>query len=533
MTNPKVIVFCLDAFDMQLADDLIAQGKLSGLKVLHDRSARYALEHGESGAARYTGLTWEHFSSGQSPQASNKWSAITFDPTNYSAQQNMATEPPFLANSGTKAVIFDAPYFDLRQMPDAVGVVGWSGHDTGVNQFSRPASLINDIENKFGPAPDKLLLNTMVYPSIEQTRTLGKTLVEMVRKRQAITKWLLKERISDWDVAIIGFEESHDSIEMFCHGVIEHHQLANAESAPFARQALIETYEAISDALADLLNEFPDADIVTFSMHGMGWNDTDLPTMLLLPEFMYRLQFQKPFFQARKSWAEDPVPVLNPGENWNDVVIGQMAISHPSLAIRAIRKAQRMMGIGEAASGSPDTNIRWMPSWQYQPYWSKMDAFALPAYFDGRVRINLQGREKNGRIALEDYKKTLDYVEQELRACTDTKTGAPIIRQISRPANGDPYSLASTQADLHIIWNQSPVGFHHPTLGEIGPAPIRRVGGHSGGLGRMYIRSGKVSPGDCGERSSFDVAPTIMDLLNLVRPNSMTGESVIQRATSE
>ena len=105
-----------------------------------------------------------------------------------------------------------------------------------------------------------------------------------------------------------------------------------------------------------------------------------------------------------------------------------------------------------------------------------------------------------------------------------------MVREINRPSVNDPMSLSATQADLAILWHASPIGFRHPTLGDIGPAPSRRMGGHSGGLGALYVRSTGVMPGDRGVRSSFDVAPTILDLMGRPCAHPIDGLSVFQGA---
>ena len=47
--------------------------------------------------------------------------------------------------------------------------------------------------------------------------------------------------------------------------------------------------------------------------------------------------------------------------------------------------------------------LDWMPAAGYQRYWHWMPAFALPSFYDGRVRINLRGREASGIVIPADY----------------------------------------------------------------------------------------------------------------------------------
>lgn len=542
----RVMVLCLDAFDAALGDKLIDAGKLPGLARLKAESARFELEHGPEGKARYTGLTWEHFASGRKPETSGKWSVISFDPNSFRVQQSFATERPFLADVDAKCAIFDVPYFDLQSMPNAVGAVGWGGHDLGVHPQAVPRGLMSEITAKFGPPPDVDALNVMVYPSVELTTRMGKNLRASVKQRVDIAEWLFSERVTDWDVAVLGIGEAHDAVELLYHGIDPNHHMAGAPSAAPAREGLIGVYEEISAQIERLMARFPDVAFVAFTMHGMGDNDTDVPTMILLPELLYRLSFDKPLFSARDDWRATPTPALREGEDWNEVVIGAMKHAKPkpptNIRQRALRRAKRGAAVVAKATigqallrdlssrrGPRDKSfdVEWMPASQYARYWPQMDAFSVPSFFEGRVRVNLAGREKNGRVPLERYGETLDAIENVLRACVDIKTGQPVVREINRPTTNDPLSLPGTQGDLAILWNGSPTGFRHPTLGEIGPVPARRMGGHSGGLGALYIRSAGIMPGDRGLRSSFDVAPTILDLMGRPSGSWVDGESVL------
>jgi hypothetical protein len=545
----RVMVLCLDAFDAALADKLIDAGKLPGLARLKAESARYELEHGAGNKARYTGLTWEHFSSGRKPESSGKWSVISFDPATYRVRQSFATERPFLADVDAKTVVFDVPYFDLQAVPNALGAVGWGGHDLGVYPQAAPHGLMAEITSRFGAPPDVDSLNVMVYPSVELTTAMGNNLRASVKQRADIAEWLFGERVTDWDVALLGFGETHDAVELLYHGIDPNHHQAMAPSAVSARKGLIGVYEELSAQIERLMNRFPDVALVAFTMHGMGDNDTDLPTMLLLPELLYRMSFDKALFRSRDDWRAARSPALQEGEDWNAAVIDAMKHTRAKPAInlrqRALRRARRgAVRVAKATLGQAwvremssrrgprekSFDIDWMPASQYARYWEKMDAFAVPSFFEGRVRINLQGREKNGHVPLERYGATLDAIEEALRACVDMKTGEPVVREIIRAGANDPFSLSDTQADLAILWNRSPIGFRHPTLGDIGPAPSRRMGGHSGGLGALYVRCTGVMPGERGLRSSFDVAPTILELMGRPCARPIDGESVFQGA---
>ena len=256
----------------------------------------------------------------------------------------------------------------------------------------------------------------------------------------------------------------------------------------------------------------PDTDLAVFSMHGMGANDSDVPTMALLPELMYRFSFGSELFERRADWAVDPdaIPMLRPEERWASSI--RACLRHPS--------------------GSPDIAeklpLDWMPATVYRRYWPAMQAFALPSYYDGRIRLNLVGRERDGRVALSDYHAKLDEISALIQACRDPRTNEPVARTITRPAAADPLGAGPTETDLVVVWRGAALAFRHDRFGLIGPMPFRRTGGHSGGHGMGYFVSPRLTRGDIGTASSFDVVPTLIDLLGTPAPGYVSGRSLLK-----
>jgi predicted AlkP superfamily phosphohydrolase/phosphomutase len=154
-----------------------------------------------------------------------------------------------------------------------------------------------------------------------------------------------------------------------------------------------------------------------------------------------------------------------------------------------------------------------MPITRYRQEWPQMRAFALPSFYDGRVRINLRGREASGTVAPEDYTAVCDEFEALVRACRDPRTGEEVVAFVERPVGPDPTTLRSDEADLVIVWRGTFNGFVHPDLGTIGPVPFRRTGGHTGPYGTVVVAGPGVEPADAGVRPSFEVADILRRLL--------------------
>jgi predicted AlkP superfamily phosphohydrolase/phosphomutase len=157
-----------------------------------------------------------------------------------------------------------------------------------------------------------------------------------------------------------------------------------------------------------------------------------------------------------------------------------------------------------------------------------MTAFALPSFYDGRIRINLSGRESGGRVAVSEYEAVCDEIEALLVACRDPATGNEIVQDIERVASRVPLTLGPTESDMVVVWKGTFCALDHPTLGRVGPVPFRRPGGHTGRFGMAYVSSVKLEAGDKGVRSSFDVVPTLIELLGEPLPEGLSGASLLR-----
>jgi predicted AlkP superfamily phosphohydrolase/phosphomutase len=160
-----------------------------------------------------------------------------------------------------------------------------------------------------------------------------------------------------------------------------------------------------------------------------------------------------------------------------------------------------------------------------------MEAFALPSFYDGRIRVNLAGRERHGLVDISSYHAKLDELCDLLNAVRNPRTGGSVVRSIERPVAVDPLRADPTQADLVILWRDSPLSFSHETLGLIGPAPYRRTGGHSGDHGIAYFSSASLPRNSAQVASSFDVMPTVVDLLGHPIPPGLSGRSLLDAAS--
>ena len=140
--------------------------------------------------------------------------------------------------------------------------------------------------------------------------------------------------------------------------------------------------------------------------------------------------------------------------------------------------------------------------------------------------MNLAGREVSGIVSIDRYNATLDEIEAMLRACTEPRTGCPVVAAIER-TKGDPFARADDDVDMVVHWALNVLGVAHPELGVIGPLPPRRMGGHTSSIGRCVIVGRDVEPVHLGVRSSFDVVPTILNLVSSHTSPRVSGRALI------
>jgi len=521
----RVLTIGLDAFEMALAEPMIAAGRLPNLARLRQGSARFLLDHE---AGKYTGLAWEHFSTGRSPDNQRRWSAVTFDPQAYSVEQPLCSTRPFAADLSCKVAIFDVPYFDLRAATNASGITNWGAHDPGTEAYARPEGLRAELTARYGEYSAPEWIYGFSWPSVEKTQAAGVALREAVRVRSAATRWLFGERIPDWRFAAVVVSESHSAIEQFWHGFDATHLLAGVPSAAAAREALAAVYEAIDALIGDLAEAFSDADLVVFSMHGMGDNKSDIPAMVLVPELLYRNAFGRPFAK-QPTWPTLPggTPILAADDDWDKVM--RQVVPWPNVPGLAFARLRRLFGDKRPLPGRAQAGgIGWMPAARYSAFWPSMPAFALPAYYDTWVRLNVVGREANGRVAAEAYDATRRAIVDLIAECRDPLSGREVIETVRLPDRA-PMDIGPTEADIYLSFASGTTGFRHPRLGTIGPIPYRRTGGHTGDWGFLFVCGSGVAPGDRGAADAFDVVPTIIDLLGAPARPDLSGTSLTPR----
>jgi hypothetical protein len=239
-----------------------------------------------------------------------------------------------------------------------------------------------------------------------------------------------------------------------------------------------------------------------FSPYGIGPNTGDVPS-ILAADLLYRERFGEGLLQSPNQGSANGSPaapvIPAPDATWD-----------------------QYMRAGFRGSVPPDSpvdlpsnlSIAWHPTTWYRPFWPQMKAFSLPTFGDTGIRINLQGRERDGLVPLEDYSKACDEISAVLTACTDARTGRVAVDEITYVRETDPLAPNGQDADLLVSWVPGVAAIEHPTLGRVGPLPFKRTGAHNS-QGFAFIDAPNIAS---GRRAATELTMMIEALLRSDTP---------------
>jgi hypothetical protein len=315
-------------------------------------------------------------------------------------------------------------------------------------------------------------------------------------------------------------------------------------------------YRAVDDAVGRLVAGFPaDTTVVAFSMHGTSANVADVTSMVLLPELLFRLQTDGTRLGTRAGSGPIGPPIV-PDGGWTPAVQRQFGAAPWLQRARGGARARLgrllsrarpevepdgMIGAlghpipGETALtpeqiGVPRSSVDWQVAMRYRDVWPQLEAFALPTFYDGRIRVNLEGRERDGVVPMHRYAEVCDRLEADLRACTDPHSGEGLVDRVDRLRHDDPMAKDGPDADLLVVWARATDVLDHPRVGRIGPVPYRRTGGHSQ-RGFAFVSGPGIEAVDLGVRPVLDLPATVAELLGRSGPE-LEGRSFLHGASS-
>jgi predicted AlkP superfamily phosphohydrolase/phosphomutase len=499
-------MIALDAAEPSLVEKWMDEGLLPNLRRLRDQGVSGRLS---TSAEWLAGSPWPTFYTGTTPAEHGiyhilQWQAgrMTFG----RPSPDWLPLHPFwrsLGQHGRRAIAVDLPMTYPPEPFDGVEISGWATHDLLSPAASYPEEMLSWVRREFGPSPMREEVGGLQRP-----KDLLHLRDELIRATGLVADMTVQLMTREnWDLLMVAFGGTHRGGHKLWNLTGVAGPVTEDERLELSH-ALRDIYVACDSAVARLVQASGAAQVLVFSLHGMGAN-TDRANLVaaMLPRIL-----------------EDRA---KPGGK-----------SRPGM-LQRLRKLVPLEWRSRVKSLLPaNLQDRLTLFWRKpEMQWDRMPAFSLIPDLQGYIRINLQGREAAGIIGPgEEYDRLCDRIAQGLLTFVDADTGKPIVDRMLRADELYPEGARRNHLpDLIVRWTETPVAEHRalvsPLYGTIEwPTPGLNPDGRSGNhrFQGFFIAAGEgIRQGSLGEGAHImDLAPTAYALLGVAQPPEMRGKAL-------
>ena len=498
----KVLFIGIDAAEPSLIKQWLAEGNLPAIQSI--------LEKGNSRLVGYPDdlviHPWSNFYTGGNPGLHGVYHYLIWDHSEMQSERyslkKLGLEPWWrIAAKDLDVIAIDLPMIHRDEDSKALEVIGWATHETLEPFFTNPPELKVELSKNLGS--HMLVAERYGLHSEKELLAVRDEMFEMIKHTLELTSYMMESK--PWDLLMVVFHSIHLGGHKFwnLNGLKEP---PSAKNRGIFNATLKEIYQAVDNAIGSLVkNVPPDTTIIISSFHGMGASSSRVPILTDLV---------------------------------SSVVAGEIGSPDANTSPGALSRLRRLipLPIRHALKKSLpfDLQDRLTSFWRLGGTdWSKTPAFALVSDFDGFVRINLEGRERDGIVSPgEEYEKWMKTLTEGMLSFADKDTGEPIV---SRVVRRDALDLTGPNIkklpDLFIQWSDTPCSQHRvvtsQSYGEIDwPTPGKNPDGRSGNhLRKGIIISNRGFNSDPkSEVSVQDVSASLLSLLGLRRPDEVIGK---------
>lgn len=487
-TPTKILLIALDAAERDL---IVRWGEEDVLPAF--QSLRQGGAWGDAPAmpGLGSGALWPSFATGVTPARHGRYFGSQIERGTYEVSKfrGRIEHDPFwktLSDAGRRVAVIDVPYDQRCENLNGIQIVDWAIHNPVASSPSTwPPELATEVLERFGSNPVEV--SDDAYNRTEADhRLLRDRLIERVAKKTDLACHYLDQ--GDWDMFLITYDESHAVGHQCWYLHDPHHPEHDPDLARTLGDPVKDIYVAIDKGIDRLLNRIgPETTVILFSGTGMGPNYT---ANHLLDDILARLDRTPPGLGTRAVNAMRSV--------WHKVP--------PRL-----RGRYRMMG-------------RRLEQKLVTPDRSRRSCFAvLHNDISGAIRVNLVGREPNGRIHPgPEFDAFCERLTRDLLEIVNVETGQPIVREVVRTADLYKGEHSDDYADLFAVWSKSaPVrGVRSPKIGTIRRRfTANRTGDHTD-HGLIIARGPGITPKRLPQPVSvLDFAPTVASILGVDLPD--------------
>ena len=457
MENPnpsRVLMIGLDSADLDYIEP-----RLDLLPNLRRLFAEGIVRRLDSPGNVMSACVWPTFFTASHPGHHGQYFPIQWDPARMELRHvgsDWIDCEPFwrpLARAGLAVTTLDVQMVFPNRSSAGVEVVNWGSNTLGGFHCNQP-EVEREIERRFGS--HVLGADVPVEKSAKRFARIRKTLLDGVRKRGELSRWLLAN--TTWDLFITVFQECHRAGHYFWKG-----DAVPAADVPPDGDAMLEIHRAIDREVGALVDavDLRETSVIVFSLLGMGPNRAQ---MHLVPEIVERINA---LFAAQDGAL--PAEPKRPRRSVMGILRDRLPAPIQERIAMAVPAKVRDWVVGREYAGAID--------------WRSTPGFVLPTGGEGYIRLNLAGREAQGFLepGSGPHLQYVDSLREGFLSLRNGSTGEPLVEAITDTAERFPGPRSSSLPDFSVTWRpgRPATVVHSDSLGTFrGRLKTGREGNH-------------------------------------------------------
>jgi predicted AlkP superfamily phosphohydrolase/phosphomutase len=495
---PPVLFIGLDSAEPDLLDRWIADGSLPNLAALRARSAWC-----EATAPRGfgNGVVWPSLYTGVGPATHGRYyfrqmQVGSYDIVEFKEDTGLCRAPFWKAVSaaGRRVGVVDMVRSPLATELNGFQIADWLTHDATGPVRSWPEALAEQTVARFGADPVRGNADRFMTEGATPAQ-LRDALCARIGAKTLFTREQLEQGKHDLLISVYG--EPHDIGHLCWHLHDPTHERHTPSLARRYGDPVHDVYVALDRAIGELLDSADtDAAIVLFSGPGMGPSYTG---SYMLDAILRRLE--------GLDAAREP--------NLTDALKDAYAKYLPAKWRRRVNKFRG----GRRPAGEAESR-------------GARKYFQVPHNRNaGAIRINLRGREPNGRVSPDEYDDVCAELIGQLREVINVDTGRSIVADVVKVREACRGPQRDSLPDLMVIWDR-PVPINTIQSERIGRMTNIyrgvRTGDHTPHCVFMLAAAG-VQPGLISDPIPVEaIAPTVAALLDVPLPDIDAGSQLVR-----
>lgn len=430
-----MILIGLDAGDRELIEQWAAEGLLPAISSLRAKGTWASLR---TTADVVHVSAWPSTFTGTTPDKHGLYHAYVMQPGH---QAPVRPRPdlcpvPFLwkllSDQGQRCVVMDAFLTCPLHNFNGAQIVDWGTWTWFWQQTISPPELGREIARRFGsyPAEDHSKVGMTPPPDYPGFRD---RLLAAISRKTEVVKWLMATQ--DWDFFLVVFGECHPAGHYFWH-FHDPTYVAHPERGPGELgHALRDVYVALDRAVGELMQSIDDDTVVCLvSGDGMGPNYSGSHLLVPLLERMRLLNDPGAADEADRERGRARRDLL-----------GTLRGLVPKSARVAISRTLLPRSVNERLS------MRWKTA---GIAWDRTRAFTIENANEGYIRINLEGREPQGRVGPGDeYGQLCDLLHATAADLTNPANGRRAAHAVYRTDDIFRGPCRSHMPDVIVVWD--------------------------------------------------------------------------------